>query len=290
MLLSRFKIIVNSHSLARLFGFLLLFSASLQANQKNAVNQQLTNQAENFHIALNAAQNDRFDEALQIWSEMTQTGELIPELNRAVENNIAVILIKQKRYDAAKKRLDLALESDSQVATTLENLNQLYAYEAQKAYQKVFKNTPVTEPQAQWLYFDVKKAQLPSENIITDSTNADAVRIVKTQIEKWRQAWSNQKVEAYLSFYDEKAFIAKDGLSFDVWKKGRYRSLEKPKFITVFLDEIQISPISETMMRSRFLQRYHSDRFKDDVYKVLLWQKYADQWQIVQEVVLYDGH
>jgi len=179
------------------------------------------------------------------------------------------------------------LQADAQVAVTMDNLNQIYAYDAQKTYQKIFKETPVKRPSAKWLYFDVKQASLPTDNVITDAKNADGLRSVKKSIEQWRQAWANQNVKSYLSFYDKKNFIPKDGMSYSTWEKSRYRSLQNPKFIKVFLDDIQITPISSTMIRSRFLQRYHSDRFKDDVYKVLLWKKTDGAWQIVQEVVMY---
>lgn len=262
--------------------------ASVQAGQVD--DKSLIKQAEVFQQGLDAAQKGNLEHAMNLWNDLNKSGNLIPELKRAIENNIAVILIKQKRYEEAKKRLDSALQADVQVATTLENLNQIYAYDAQKAYQRVFKETPVSMPKAQWLYFDVKQANLPSENVITDAQNADAVRLVKNKLEQWRQAWSEQNVETYLSFYDDKAFIPKDGMAFNTWKNSRYRSLQNPKFIKVFLDKIQMTPISPTMMRSRFLQRYHSDRFKDDVYKVLLWQKHDEEWKIIQEVVMYEGH
>lgn len=271
-----------------LFFFSLILMSMVSSAYANSVDEKrLAQQAEQFQKGLDLAQTGSFDKALDIWNTLNASGELVPELTRAIENNIAVILIKQKRYDEAKKHLDSALQADAQMATTLGNLNQIYAYDAQKAYQRIFKETPVVLPDAKWLFFDVKQAKLPTDNVITDEKNADSVRLVKKSIEQWRQAWAGQNVKNYLSFYDNQAFIPKDGLSFATWEKSRYRSLQNPKFIKLFLDEIQITPISSTMVRSRFLQRYHSDRFKDDVYKVLLWRKNEGQWKIVQEVVMY---
>ncbi|MEA1990554.1 MAG: hypothetical protein U9N57_15280 [Pseudomonadota bacterium] len=265
--------------------FVSLLSSNVYANQ--ADDKRLKTQAEKFQTGLDEAQKGKLRNALTIWEELNQSRDLIPELKRALQNNIAVVFIKQKRYEEAKKRLDLALQSDAQVATTLENLNQIYAYDAQKAYQRIFKGTPVNSPKTEWLYFDVKHAKLPTDNVIIDEKNADAVRLIKKSLEQWRHAWSSQKVKDYLSFYDKGRFIPKNGMSYKTWEKGRYRSLQNPKFIKLFFDDIQITPISSTMMRTGFLQRYHSDRFKDDVYKVLLWQKNDAQWKIVQEVVIY---
>lgn len=292
--MSLFALVKPLHvALTRLFtilviSFVSLLSSNLYASQ--ADENRLKIQAEQFQSGLDAAQKGKLQNALTIWEELNQSGDLIPELKRALENNIAVVFIKQKRYEEAKKRLDLALQSDAQVATTLGNLNQIYAYDAQKAYQRIFKETPVNSPKAEWLYFDVKHAKLPTDNVIIDEKNADAVRLIKKSLEQWRQAWSNQKVKDYLSFYDKKHFIPKNGLSYKTWEKGRYRSLQNPKFIKLFFDDIQVTPISSTMIRTRFLQRYHSDRFKDNVYKVLLWQKNDTQWKIVQEVVIYGAN
>jgi len=251
--------------------------------------ERLEKQAEQFQSGLDLAQNGSLDKALKVWNRLKDSGELIPELKRAIENNIAVILIKQNKYADAKKRLDSALQSDAQVAITLDNLNQLYAFDAQKAYQKIFKSTPVTKPKAKWLYFDVKQAQLPNTNVITDERNADSIRIVKKSVEQWRQAWANQNVPDYLSFYDKKTFIPKNGLNYVTWEKSRYRSLQKPKFIKLKFDNVEVSPISDSMVRAQFVQRYHSDRFKDDVKKVLLWQKTNGRWKIIQEVVIINA-
>ena len=292
--MSLFVLVKSLHvTLMRLFtilviSFVSLLSSNVYSSQTDE--KRLKIQAEKFQTGLDEAQKGKLQNALTIWEVLNQSGNLIPELKRALENNIAVVFIKQKRYEEAKKRLDSALRSDAQVATTLENLNQIYAYDAQKAYQRIFKETPVNSPKAEWLYFDVKHAKLPTDNVIIDEKNADAVRLIKKSLEQWRQAWSNQKVKDYLSFYDKNHFIPKNGMSYKTWEKGRYRSLQNPKFIKLFFDDIQVTPISSTMIRTRFLQRYHSDRFKDNVYKVLLWQKNDTQWKIVQEVVIYGAN
>ncbi|MDX1351569.1 MAG: hypothetical protein R3254_01055 [Thiomicrorhabdus sp.] len=272
---------------SRVFLLLGLLGLGTSAFADSVDEKRLVEQAEKFQNALTLAQSGAYQKALTIWNTLNESGELVPELKRAIENNIAVVLIKQQNYEGAKKRLDSALQADLQVATTLENLNQIYAYDAQKAYQRVFKDTPVHQPKTKWLFFDVKQANLPTDNVITDAENADSVRLVKKSLEQWRQAWANQQVKNYLSFYDKSSFIPKNGMSYSTWEKSRYRSLQNPKFIKVFVDDIQITPISSTMIRARFLQRYHSDRFKDDVYKVLLWRKVDGQWKIIQEVVMY---
>jgi len=275
------KFLFNQVKIATLFS--LVYSSAVFAIDKSVLKQQ----ADMFQQGYDQVQLGQLDSALQSWKKLEQSPEIIPELKRALQNNIAVVLMKQGRYEEAKNRLDQALKADSQVATTIENLNKLYAYDAQKAYKKIFKDTKVTAPRGELLYFDVKRAELPNKQVITDIRDADDVRLVIKATEEWRQAWSNQDIQAYLSLYSDSEFIPKNGVSFETWKQGRYGSVQGPKFIKVETDNLQVTPISKDMIRVSFYQRYHSDRFKDDIDKVLLWKKTDGQWKIVQEVVIY---
>ena len=263
--------------------FSLVWSSSVFAIDKGVLKQQ----ADMFQQGYDQVQLGQLDSALQSWQKLEKSPDLIPELKRALQNNIAVVLMKQGRYEEAKNRLDQALRADSQVATTIENLNKLYAFDAQQAYKKIFKDTKVTAPRGELLYFDVKRAELPNQQVITDIRDVDDVRQVLKATEEWRQAWSNQDVNSYLSFYSNSEFIPKNGVSFETWKQGRYGSVQGPKFIKVKTDNLQVTPISKDMIRVSFYQRYYSDRFKDDIDKVLLWKKAGGQWKIVQEVVIY---
>ena len=262
-------------------------------------------QAEELDLALAKTQSDTFqkgwqaanrgdlDVAYDIWQTLGKQVIAVPELNRALQNNLAVILIKKKEYQQAEVILNSALKIDLQVATTLQNLNQIYAYQAQKAYKKVFSKTEVIWPQGNFLFFDLDKANLPTEHVLTEMPAFSAERqqetqatlLVKGLLSSWRDAWTSQNVDEYLAFYDKKEFTPKFGRSYKSWKEGRYRSLTNPKFIKIAFDDVQIVQLDKNLIRARFLQKYHSDRFKDDVYKVVLWQLFDGHWRIVQEVV-----
>lgn len=255
-------------------------------------------QTQLFQTGWLAAQAGELEKAYQVWSVLNQQPMQAPELSRAVQNNLAVLLIEQKNYLQAEKLLDSALQADRQVATTLENLNQLYTYQAQKTYQTLFSETAVVSPKGAFLYFDLAKRTAPTDNVVTqlqprseetlkqELSDSGAINQVKGALEGWRKSWASQDVKGYLSYYDSREFIPKQGLSYESWEKSRWRSLKNPKFIKVFFDDVQIVQLDKNLIRSRFLQRYHSNRFKDSVYKVLLWQLNDGQWKIVQEVVV----
>lgn len=263
--------------------------AAANAQQVVFDEKVLLSQSKDFQEALQLTQQEKYSAALNIWQEMLKSEMLIPQLKRAIQNNIGAVLLKQEKYSEAKLYIENALKADAQVLTTMNNLNQLYAYEAQKAYQRVFKKTNVKLPKAELLYFDVKHAEIPNDLVITDVNNADYIKVVKNATEQWRQAWSSQDIKGYLSFYDDKEFLPKSGVSVQAWKKSRYPSLLRPKFIKINTDNLQIAPISSDLVRVNFYQRYESDRFKDSINKVLLWKKIDGQWKIIQEAVVYSN-
>ncbi|VAW47729.1 hypothetical protein MNBD_GAMMA03-1229 [hydrothermal vent metagenome] len=275
--------------------FFVLVPSMGMADEKLAT---LVKQAEQFQLGWDAAQNGELEKAGDIWQALSKEAIEVPELNRALQNNLAVLLIKQKQYPEAEVLLDSALKADIQVATTLSNLNQLYAYEAQKTYKKVFSQaTGVTTPSGKFLYFDVKQSALPAEYVsikLPEFSPEEAflyqpetqeIIDVKGLLEQWRVAWSNQNIQAYLSFYHSKEFIPKDGLRYSIWEESRHRSLKRPKFIKIEFEDVQIVQLDKNLVRARFLQKYESNLFKDDVYKMVLWQLDGSQWKIVQEIV-----
>lgn len=72
-------------------------------------------------------------------------------LRKKAMNNLAVLLMRLKKYDEAYKWLSKSLNEETWVALTLANLNQLYAYQAQQAYKEVFEKSVVQTPQGQFM-------------------------------------------------------------------------------------------------------------------------------------------
>lgn len=72
-------------------------------------------------------------------------------IRKTAINNLAVLLIRLKDYDEAQKWLLKSLNEEAWVSTTLGNLNQLYAYEAQSAYKEVFEKSVVQTPQGKFM-------------------------------------------------------------------------------------------------------------------------------------------
>ncbi|BBP45209.1 hypothetical protein THMIRHAS_05820 [Thiosulfatimonas sediminis] len=291
-------------SSATLLSLALLSTTSAFADMTVAQQQQA------FEQGWQAMKSNDLDQAFKIWDQLSKNPSNSPELKRAIENNLAVVLMRKKQYDEAQKRLDAALQADKQVARTLDNLNQIYAYQAQQAYKKVFEKTTVKQPQGEWLFIELAQADAVSsveqppqkapEKVtepapvvavakpeLTPEPMSNALFEVNGLVESWRRAWSAQDVNRYLSFYDQNDFQPRGGMSYASWEKSRYRNVKNPKYIKIYLDDLKLTELPDRRVRVDFDQRYESDRFNDTIHKFLIWKNDRGDWKIVQEDVVY---
>lgn len=214
-------------------------------------------------------------EALAKWQALHQANPEFLELG----NNLAALLIKNGEYDQAKEVLEKSLHADARVSKALNNLRQLYAYQAQQAYQKVFKSLDTQKPKAQFL------ALSEATVISVKSNDFSEQQEILDALEAWRAAWSRKSVEGYLAAYAED-FVPANGQSLNAWKASRTRSLKGPKYIEILLSNLELTPLDEDIVRVKFVQRYKSDRYSDQVVKVMLFTQTSAGWKITQEVTV----
>lgn len=98
-----------------------------------------------------AKQMDAARRAEQIFEGLLAQEALLKSVRKAAQNNLAVLLMEKKEYQKAQALLLESLRQEAWVAATLDNLNQLYAYEAQKTYKEVFEKTVLQTPKGQLL-------------------------------------------------------------------------------------------------------------------------------------------
>ncbi len=99
---------------------------------------------------------------------------------------------------------------------------------------------------------------------------------------KWRNAWQAKDVKGYLSMYS-KRFKPQKRMSLKTWKKKRRRSLSRPKFIIVGIENLVVDMKSDTRAVATFVQEYTSDRYADMVKKTLVLVKEGTNWKISRE-------
>ncbi|MGC9386599.1 MAG: L,D-transpeptidase Cds6 family protein [Hydrogenovibrio sp.] len=234
-----------------------------------------------FEQAIQASQTGQLDDAIQSWQTLLKA---YPN-DLAASNNLAAAYIKQGHYDQAQQVLEAALNADPKIAALRKNLNQIYAYQAQQAYQSVFETDQVERPKGQWILSAGTELKTPEQAQLKQVENH--MKRVADLVENWRQAWANQQVAAYLDFYAPD-YSSRDYPSHQAWSKSRKRSLTRPAFIRIQLDDVSVVPLTPETIQVTFWQAYQSNTFKDRVRKKLVWQHRGDQWHIVQEDVIYE--
>ncbi len=101
-------------------------------------------------------------------------------------------------------------------------------------------------------------------------------------VSDWAQAWSDQRVDDYLSAYAS-GFRPPNPLSREAWETQRRLRLVAPRFIEVTLEAMEIGVTEPGRAVVSFLQTYVSDGFTDQVYKSLTLTFEDGHWRILLE-------
>ena len=104
-------------------------------------------------------------------------------------------------------------------------------------------------------------------------------------IDGWADAWSEGRVEDYLSYYSAD-FRPADGSSRRQWQASRVERLSSPQHIRVSITALDLEVQEADRVRATFFQNYRSDRFEDTVRKSLDLGLEGGRWRIVDERVV----
>ena len=123
------------------------------------------------------------------------------------------------------------------------------------------------------------------EGETADATGAPAgsiYRSVSQMVAAWANAWTDQDVERYLSYYSSE-FTPNGGLTRDQWAAQRRQRVAAPQFLKVSVTNLDAERLDQRHARAQFTQNYRSDRFGDLVDKTLdlVWED--ERWKIARE-------
>ena len=107
---------------------------------------------------------------------------------------------------------------------------------------------------------------------------------VTSTVRAWARAWSSQNVDSYLGFYGHH-FAPADGISRAHWNEQRRQRLERPSFIEVAVQGVEVTFSAPDRAFARFTQIYRSNMLTSRVTKVLRLSWTNGQWKIVRESV-----
>lgn len=109
----------------------------------------------------------------------------------------------------------------------------------------------------------------------------EKIRILRA-IQSWTAAWESQKFADYMSHYSSR-YRTEAGQSRTEWIMVRQSRLERPKWITVELDNLHLTSVGSEQVRVRMDQRYRSDVYGDRSIKSLDFVREKDLWKISME-------
>lgn len=246
----------------------------------------------------------RTAEARQVYQRLIRDRPDLPE----AYNNLAVLYAAAGDYDTAIEILKQGLATHSSYRTTYDNLTKVYGKLAGEAYSKALGDQRIEgEPLRLALINGMGDAASPAETKAAPVSAAEAPTPASTSVaatpapapaatapageierevwrtvQSWADAWSGQRVDAYLSFYDQR-FVPPGGASRSEWESLRRRRLTAPEYIKLSLALLEVERPAANRAVVHFVQSYDSDRFRDTVTKVLDLVSTDAGWRIVGE-------
>ncbi|MSQ58245.1 MAG: tetratricopeptide repeat protein [Betaproteobacteria bacterium] len=259
-----------------------------------------------FLLGVIHAEQKRNAEALKIFTELTKDHPELPE----PYNNLAVIHVVQGDYEKARAALEMAIRTHPSYAIAHENLGDVYATLASRAYDKALqidsKNNAARDKLA--LIKDlvpkpaVAVAQLPPERSapppaapvqpvkpVAPQTEPAAPKTnlseeVLAAVHEWAKAWSSNDADRYLSFYAPE-FHTPKGEPRAQWEASRRERLAKPNKIEVSVSAPRVQIVDAGHVTVAFRQHYQSDSLKASSGKTLGMIKEDNRWLIRRETV-----
>jgi len=254
--------------------------------------------------------------AIEIFKALTEDHPELPE----PYNNLAVLYARSGQYDKATQTLEKALHTDRSYGTAYDNLGEIYAEMARKAYEKALqtgsssnikqtelamipeihatvnlvsasalassppaKTVPVkTAAATPPIIVAVKSPEIKVLPVENTSAKEDESRLLSETVKAWAAAWSAQDVSKYLAFYAGQ-FNIPDGSSRSAWEKLRRERIENPKFIHVEVRNISIRITDNEHAEVKFRQSYKASHLKSTNSKTLKMVKDNGKWLILEE-------
>ncbi|MFC4159099.1 tetratricopeptide repeat protein [Chitinimonas lacunae] len=125
-------------------------------------------------------------------------------------------------------------------------------------------------------------ATKPQPPVKPDADRAAEVELTRA-VNGWADAWSDQRVAAYLGYYG-RAFKPPKGESRAAWEASRRERIAGAKRIEVKVQNVRVK-LNGDEAEVRFVQRYRSDRLDSSTGKTLIFQKQGERWLIKEERV-----
>ncbi len=197
-----------------------------------------------------------------------------------VENNLLSKNIPEEELPVAKEvnnNSHIVFQPEQNNKTEIQNINKKNFQIDEKVTPPIVKKAEVTWwPEGQEFETDSGSSVSNSEIEIFETDT------IFSQILNWSAAWEKQDIEGYLSFYS-KNFSPGGGKSLAEWKKIRRLRLQRPDWIKIAIQDIDITRITAEKIQVEFQQIYQSNSYRDEAKKVMAMELTDGHWLIESE-------
>lgn len=239
---------------------------ALAATEARLRDAEQANAAQAERIAqLEAERHTPRDREAELSRADSAADERAAEQARRIEALTAQLADAERRVAAAELRARLADEGRQPAAPS--------------AGDRISVRTPIVAAP------EPPRVEVRQPAVIDEAPAAPAPSPIEAAVETvhaWAAAWSDQRVEDYLSFYAED-FRPPDGLDRTAWEEQRRERLRRPAYIRVTISSLAAEPAGEDAVRATFGQEYESDTFADRVTKVMTLVDRGGRWRILTE-------
>ena len=251
----------------------------------------------------------RNPEAIEVFKKLVASHPEMP----GPYNNLAVLYANQGDYEKAREALEKAVKANPGYATAYQNLGDIHARLAEKAYakslsldkadltlplkiaavQNIFEPgapartgssppaaSPVLSPVASSVAPVAAKPMTPAPAAKVEAPVNETLAVQKS-LEAWAQAWSKRDIWGYFAAYSPE-FKGK-AASRKAWETDRIARISSKKEISVVLSDLQVK-VSGSTATATFKQDYRADALTMKNDKTLTLQKgKTGNWQISSE-------
>jgi hypothetical protein len=124
---------------------------------------------------------------------------------------------------------------------------------------------------------------LPAANIEARAVGVPKLAL-ETALQQWLGAWSERRIDDYLSFYDA-AYKPPGKLEHGLWVKQRRAALRQPQWIKVRAEQLSVTEMAPDEFVVSFEQVYAaSTGHRETTKKTMIWRWVDGRWRIASEL------
>ncbi|MFP5358093.1 MAG: tetratricopeptide repeat protein [Gammaproteobacteria bacterium] len=241
------------------------------------------------------AELGRVEEGVSAFATLVRDYPEMPE----PYNNLAVLYARQGRFEDARAALEAAAVLQPDAPATQENLGDVYAAQARAAYARALALDPDNAAlQRKWQQLsgeaapvtvvpplpatppEVEAEAAPAPAPAPPAAPAERDALIAA-VQNWAEAWSAQDLARYIGAYAPD--YAPPEQSRAEWVAQREERILGAQDLRVSVVDPQVDAQGDSA-RVRFVQRYVSRQFSDEVVKWLDFRRQDGVWYIVGEI------